>query len=238
MSKIEEEEPALLLVECGRSETEMVMLNEENVLPELKATDEWRESQVWYLDNCASNHMTGQKGKFRYLDESMIGVVRFGDGSTVDIKGKGTVAFKYKNGEEKLLQNVYFIPILKNNIVSLGQISEDGNKIVLDEEYLLIFDKKGRLLMRIKRSVNRMYKIALKESTSLCLIAKTEKKTWLWHTRVGHVNFQALTRMLKERMAYGIPDLVQPKKTCEGCLMSKQARKAFLNQTTYHAKEP
>lgn len=39
-------------------------------------------------------------------------------------------------------------------------------------------------------------------------------------------------------MAYGIPDFVQPKKTCEGCLMSKQARKAFPNQTIFHANEP
>lgn len=87
------------------------MLNEESVIPKLKAIDGWRESQVWYLDNGASNHMTGQKGKFRELYESMTGVVRFGDGSTVNIKGKGTVALKCKNGEEKLLRNVYFIPM-------------------------------------------------------------------------------------------------------------------------------
>lgn len=117
-------------------------------------------------------------------------------------------------------------------------MSEDGNKVILDGEYLWIYDERGRLLMRVKRSANRLYKVSLEESTYLCLIAKTEGKTWLWHARLGHVNFQALTRMSNERMAYGISDFVQPMKTCEGCLISKQATKAFPNQTTYHAKEP
>lgn len=175
----------------------MIMLNGERVTPELKATGEWRESQVWYLDNGASNHMTRHKGKFRDLDESMTGLVKFGDGSTVDIKGKGTVAFKCKNGEEKLLRDVYFIPRLHNNIVSLGQMSEDGNKVILDGEYLWVYDERRRLLMRVKRSANRLYKISLEESTSSCLLAKAEENTWLWHTRLGHVNFQALTRMSK-----------------------------------------
>ncbi|XP_074336212.1 uncharacterized protein LOC141673367 [Apium graveolens] len=100
LSKTEEEEPALLFTECRDGETGMIMLNEERMVPELKASNEGRDSQVWFLDNGANNHMTGQKGKFKDLDENVKGVVRFGDGSSVDIKGKGTVSFKCKNGEE------------------------------------------------------------------------------------------------------------------------------------------
>ncbi|KAL8089889.1 hypothetical protein AgCh_039374 [Apium graveolens] len=166
----------------------------------------------------------------------MTGLVKFGDGSTVDIKGKGTVVFKCKNGEEKLLRDVYFIPMLRNDIVSLGQT--DGNKVILEGEYLWVYDEIGRLLMRVRRSPNRLYKISLEESAPMCLLTKAEETTWLWHTTMGHVNFQVLTRMSKGKMAYGLPDLVQPKKTCEGCLMSKQARKPFPSQTDSHSKKP
>ena len=64
----------------------------------------------------------------------MTGLVKFGDGSTVNIKGKGTVSFRCKNGEEKFLRDVYFIPTLRNNIISLGQMSENNNKVILEGE--------------------------------------------------------------------------------------------------------
>lgn len=44
-------------------------------------------SNLWYLDNVASNRMSGKKSKFHVLDEQITGRVKFGDGSTVEIKG-------------------------------------------------------------------------------------------------------------------------------------------------------
>ena len=43
--------------------------------------------------------MTGHYGKFNSLDESVTGKVRFGDGSTMTIKGRGSILFKCKNSE-------------------------------------------------------------------------------------------------------------------------------------------
>ena len=46
---------------------------------------------VWYLDSGATNHMTGDRAAFTELDTSIVGTVKFGDGSRVDICGQGTV---------------------------------------------------------------------------------------------------------------------------------------------------
>ena len=96
-------------------------------------------SSLWYLDNGASNHMTGDKEKFVELDQGITGLVKFGDGSTVKIEGKGSIIFKCKNGEERNLHEVFYIPTLCSNIISLGQMSEDGNKVVLKGEFLWVF---------------------------------------------------------------------------------------------------
>ena len=243
---IDGDEPTLLLSECGEEGKGcMVLLNEESVIPEFKQPgNNCKNTSIWYLDNGASNHMTGQRKKFSDLDESVTGEVRFGDGSTVIIKGKGSIQLNCKNGEKRFLREVYYIPSLCNNIISLGQLSEEGNKVVLQGEYLWVRDNQRKLLMKVKRTANRLYKIKIEDSDSdeesgcnlACLLSKVERDSWLWHSRLGHVNFAALTLVSKEEMVYGLPKLIQPKKTCEGCLMSKQVRNPFPSQANFSAK--
>ena len=47
--------------------------------------DEGSTGEIWYLDNGASNHMAGDRLKFRDFDQTFTGKVRFGDGSAVEI---------------------------------------------------------------------------------------------------------------------------------------------------------
>ena len=48
-------------------------------------------SGLWYLDTGASNHMTGDRAVFAELDTAVTGTVKFGDGSVVNIRGRGTI---------------------------------------------------------------------------------------------------------------------------------------------------
>lgn len=64
----------------------------------------------------------------------------FGDGSTVKIKGKGSVILKCNNGEDKLLNEVFYIPTLCSNIISIGQLSEEGNRVIIKGSYLWVYD--------------------------------------------------------------------------------------------------
>ena len=49
------------------------------------------------------------------------------------------------------LREVYYIPSLCNNIMSLGQLSEVGNTVVLKGEYLWVHDNKKKLMMEVKK---------------------------------------------------------------------------------------
>ncbi|CAA7059095.1 unnamed protein product [Microthlaspi erraticum] len=99
---------------------EVVYLNEKNCIPSNFETNTGEEN-IWYLDNGASNHMTGDQRYFSEIDNSVTGKVRFGDDSRIDIKGKGSISFVDMNGESRKMSDVYFIPDLKSNIISLGQ---------------------------------------------------------------------------------------------------------------------
>lgn len=86
---------------------EIVYLNERNVKPkEFESSADG--DRVWYLDNRASNHMTGNLSYFKSLDDTITGKVRFGDDSRIDIRGKGSILFVSQDGK-KILAGVYFI---------------------------------------------------------------------------------------------------------------------------------
>nr|GEX57313.1 hypothetical protein [Tanacetum cinerariifolium] len=55
--------------------------------------------------------------------------VWFGYGSCVSIKGKCSILFQGENGEQKLLKDVYYIPALRSNVISLGQATISGYDI-------------------------------------------------------------------------------------------------------------
>jgi len=80
--------------------------------------------------------MTGMISVLSNIDQTVHGSVRFGDESTVSIEGIGSMVMTGKNGEHKVLTNVYYIPKLQSNIISLGQLEEAGCKVVLEDGWL------------------------------------------------------------------------------------------------------
>lgn len=184
--------------------------------------------------------MTGERNKFRNLDESIQGHVRFDDGSTVQIKGKGTMLFQFKNGEQRLITEVYYIPALSSNIIGRGQLTQGGSKVITNNAFLWLYDSSStssKLLMKIKCSPNRLYKMLIETSEPICMHASISDPAWLWHARLGHLNFQSLKLMADRGMVYGLPKINHPTQVCDCCLIAKQARLPFLTTTMYRAKE-
>lgn len=118
----------------------------------------------------------------------------------------------------------------------LGQLSEEKSKVVLKGEYLWVYEKKGKMLMKVRRSKNYLYKIILEETKDVCFLTKSKEESWLWHVLLGLVNFKALNLMSKEEMVYGMPKLTKPGSNCQGFFMAKQVRKAFPRQTSFNAE--
>jgi hypothetical protein len=63
----------------------------------------------WYLDTGVTNHKMGRDNVFSELDRAVQGTVKFGDGSVVNICGKGTIIFSGRHSEHKVLTDVYWI---------------------------------------------------------------------------------------------------------------------------------
>jgi len=58
---------------------------------------------------------------------------------------------------------------LKSNILSMGQMIEKGNSVLMKDRVLHLKDKFGRLVTRVEMRKNRMYKLKLNILQRKCL---------------------------------------------------------------------
>ena len=70
---------------------------------------------------------------FVELDESVGGDIVFSDATKIPVKGKGKILINLKNGKHEFISNVYYVPNMKNNILSLGQLLEKGYTILMKD---------------------------------------------------------------------------------------------------------
>jgi hypothetical protein len=198
------------------------------------------EEGSWVLGTGATNHMTGCRFSLSNLDESVRGAVRFGDGSKVEICGIDAVTIAGKNQEHRVLSEVYYIPSLKCNIVSLGQLEEGGCRVEIDKGVMTVLereqtcDKNVGVLIRAERK-NQLSMMQVQITSPVSLMSKMEDTSWLWHARYGHLNFKALHELGARGLVEGMPVVKPVKQVCDGCALGKQHRTSFPRVSVYRA---
>ena len=130
-----------------------------------------------------------------------------------------------KNGEEIELKGILYLPRLKTNILSLGKLDDQGCKTSLSKGYLTIHDRKGKLLIKTKKTRGNMYQIRLSISEE-CNMSR-EYEAWLWHGRFCHQSFHTLDSMIKGELVRGLPGFEKPKEVCSTCISGKHTRCPF-----------
>ncbi|WVZ94373.1 hypothetical protein U9M48_040272 [Paspalum notatum var. saurae] len=244
VAQVEEEEPALLLAHASieplpaaSAAANLLHLDEPKAHAFLGDDSSNDKTDGWCLDTGATHHMTGRREFFTELDSTVRGSVKFGDASGVEIKGVGSVLFTTASGEHKLLTGVYYIPALRNSIISLGQLDENGSRVVIESGVLRIWDHHRRLLAKVTRGTNRLYVLNVQVAQPLCLAARRDDEAWQWHERFGHLHFEALKRLNANEMVRGLPSLDHVEQLYDVCVLTKQRRLLFPHQSSFRAKE-
>ncbi|KAK4388734.1 Retrovirus-related Pol polyprotein from transposon TNT 1-94 [Sesamum angolense] len=191
---------------------------------------------TWYIDSATSNHMTYNKGAFQTLDESFKTNVKLGDNHIVKVEGKGSVAINTKKGT-RIINDVMYIPNLRTNLFSVGQMTEKGYTLHFGGDSCTIYDNKDKTLKiaEVRMEEHRCFLIHLQYMGRTAMKAQ-EDQSWLWHRRLGHFNFQGLKILHQKKMMTDLPQIQAVEGACEACLQGKQHKKSFPSGTSWRAK--
>jgi hypothetical protein len=74
--------------------------------------------------------MTSNKDLLSCIDSSISSDFTLGNDSIVKVQGKGIVPILTKQNIKKDIHNVYHVPNLKHNMLSVGQLIEHGYKVL------------------------------------------------------------------------------------------------------------
>ncbi|GAU23520.1 hypothetical protein TSUD_39990 [Trifolium subterraneum] len=191
---------------------EILLMAQQNV--ETNARDENVETnardEVWFLDSGCSNHMIGTKEWLYDFDENVRECVKLGDDYRMQIKGKGNLKLCI-GGLTQVITDVYYIPGLKNNLLSIGQLQQKNLTIVFKQDFCKVYHPEKGLIISTKMSSNRIY---------------------------GNLSFKGLNTLVKKAMVQGLPQLQDMEDTCVSCLTGKQHMEAIPKSSNWRATKP
>nr|GEW45238.1 retrovirus-related Pol polyprotein from transposon TNT 1-94 [Tanacetum cinerariifolium] len=146
--------------------------------------------------------------------------------------------FRFSDLVDDVLAMVHLLAIDKSNLLSLGQFTEIGCKIVMEDDELRLYDMDNKIFMNVTRQINRLYKTNLRIGTPVCLLANLKEDTWLWHARLGHLNFESLKSMAQRDLVQGIPAIKHTTQVCDVCLIEKHSRASFPKKAKARSTSP
>jgi hypothetical protein len=189
---------------------------------------------LWLIDSGASYHMTPQREWFSEYEKYDGGDIFLGDDSTTKIVGRGRFKLLLKDGRIRTLPGVLHIPKLVRSLISVRKLDDAGADTVLGKgtckmvrgAMVLIRGVQCRTLYNLLGSTytNGCNNFVVPEQRNEGEKTNTiiEKKTMLWHQRLGHIGEKGLLILHGKGMVEGMSNCALDFDFCEHFIYGKQ----------------
>jgi hypothetical protein len=150
---------------------------------------------IWLIDSGCSRHMIGDKGWF----SSLVPVVTkryitFGDNGRGCVLSEGEI----KVSDKITLKCVALIQSLGYNLLFVSQLLDDGFKVLFRPGGSRILDSRGDLVYMVVPE-GLVFRADFSQSSSVehCFLSGSSSELWKWHSKLGHLSFDILSRLSK-----------------------------------------
>ena len=187
-------------------------------------------SPMWLLDYACCNHMTSSPNVVPSHTSTSLPTIYTANGSPMHISHLGNVSTP-----SLFVSNVYQIPKLTHNLLSVGQLTELGFSLTFSSTGVVVQDSQTGQIVGTARKVGRLFELIFLHlpCSRLSASAVSEQSTSslaLWHSRLGHASISRV----KQLVSRGLLGSVSNKSfDCMPCQFGKQTALPFNNSVSY-----
>ncbi|KAI3723657.1 hypothetical protein L2E82_35412 [Cichorium intybus] len=197
---------------------------------------------TWVFDTGCGTHICNMLQGFkrsRRLKANEV-VLRVGNSARVAVDSIGNFDLLLPNGLYLTLTNVYYVPSLTRNIISVAKLRQCGFDLSFMNDDICVY--KNNVFYFEARPLNGIYEVNLDEKTNHGSLYHTFTKRpkcdlsqiYLWHCRLGHINKNRISQLQKSGLLKANEN--DSFDICESCLHGKMTKAPFSG-TNERAKD-
>ncbi|GBM85899.1 Retrovirus-related Pol polyprotein from transposon TNT 1-94 [Araneus ventricosus] len=186
------------------------------------------QRNIFCLDSGATSRMCFNEDLFTEINPIDDTYVKLAVDKTVKALAKATVTFDVLVGNQTkgiTLQNVLYIPDLKNNLISISKLTANNFTVKFQRNHANVIHSKNKTVIIAKREKEFYYLTAIVESMSI--VKEIEQR----HQKFGHLNEKDLKKLQAQNIVYGMN--FKPNDTltdCKVCIQGKQTATPFSKE--------
>lgn len=225
----------------------------------LTALSVYPKRQIWYVDSGCTNHMCNSKDQMMDFERSRSTEVNVANGESIFMEGKGRVCVNLKKLGYKTISNVYYVPALSTNLLSVSELSRKGYRVIFTSTECRILD--GGRVVATATCNNGLYELdcykagkrqSERAMTSFCVDGEPDaglqgglEAAWgighkvsqeIWHRRLAHLNSRSMN-LMKNGLVTGMDYDVSTFNPCVPCIEGKQPKLPFSKKSYSRSKE-
>ncbi|KAG5873100.1 hypothetical protein JTB14_035252 [Gonioctena quinquepunctata] len=159
----------------------------------------------WFLDSGCSAHLTVDTSNFISEETSSKLTITTANVQQMETNCVGDIQLPVRVSDQSFnvnVENVFYVPDLKVNLLSVSQIVQKGNKVNFNSEGAQIINAQGKIIATATL-LNNLFKIDRPSENAMLTRSDILGNALIWHKRMGHVNFPNLNK-LKNGLVHGI----------------------------------
>jgi transposase InsO family protein len=178
----------------------------------------------WLLDSACCNHMTPYPSFFSHTSSARHApTIHTANGSTMLVRSIGTVSTSKLS-----ISDVFHVPKLSYNLLSVGQLAELGYRIILDYFGCIVQDPRTGQELRTGRRIGRLFEISSLRLpvTGVSAATSSSPSLSLWHSRLGHASSSRVQQLVSRGL---LGPVSKDNFDCVSCQLGKQPALPFQN---------